>query len=447
MSSVLIKNGLIVNEGKAFTGNILIENAVIARLSEDDIPAGNKAGTIIDAKGRLVMPGVIDEHVHFRDPGLTHKADIASESAAAVAGGVTSFMEMPNTLPNAVTLEILESKFRKAESESLANFSFYLGATNDNLDQIMKADYSKVCGVKVFLGSSTGNMLVSAKEMLESLFSVKAIPIAVHSEDESIVKKNLDEAKSKYGENVPASMHPVIRNAEACYKSTYTAVELAHKYNTRLHILHVSTDRELSLFDNKTPLKDKRITSEVCVNHLIFSDKDYADKGNLIKVNPAIKSENDRTALINGLINNAIDAVATDHAPHTYAEKNESYFKAPSGSPMIQHALPVMLEFYHDGILTLEKIVEKMCHAPAILYGIRKRGFLREGCFADITIVDLNNPWTVTNENTLYKCGWTPLAGRILKSRVTHTIVNGNIVNDNGKINTRYKGEKLVFDR
>ena len=447
MSSVLIKNGLIVNEGKSFKGHILVEKGVITVISENTIAGGEKAATIVDASGKIVIPGIIDEHVHFRDPGLIYKADIASESAAAVAGGITSFMDMPNTIPNAVTLDIIRNKFNKAEATSVANYSFYLGATNDNLDEIMKADFTGICGVKVFLGSSTGNMLVSDREMLERLFSARGIPIAVHSEDESIIRQNMEEARRQYGEDVPAYMHASIRNTEACYRSTLTAVELARKYNTRLHVLHVSTARELELFDNNIPLENKMITSEACVNHLIFSDKDYASLGNLIKVNPSIKSEDDRNALLNGLKDNSVDAIATDHAPHDIKEKGLTYFNAPSGSPMIQHALSAMLEFYHSGVLTLEKIVEKMCHAPAILYKINRRGFLREGYHADITIIDPDSPWTITNDNTLYKCGWSPLSGRVVKSRVTHTIVNGNIVYENGTINKEYKGQRLVFDR
>jgi len=447
MGTALIKNGTIVNEGKTFKGSIFIIDGRIERIISEGLSPLPPAEKTIDASGKIIIPGVIDEHVHFREPGLIHKADISTESMAAVAGGVTSFMDMPNTIPQAVTLKVLEEKFKTAAISSLANYSFYLGATNDNLEEITGADYGKICGIKVFMGSSTGNMLVSDPETLKNIFSYPGLLVAVHSEDENIIKPNIEKAIKQYGENIPISMHPLIRSAEACYSSTKTAVELAGRYNTRLHVLHVSTERELELFDATTPLAQKRITSEICVHHLVFSDNDYNSLGNLIKMNPAIKTENDRQALLQGLNSNRLDAVATDHAPHTFEEKQSGYFKAPSGSPMIQHSLASMLEFYHDGLLTLEKIVDKMCHAPAIIFKIHKRGFIREGYFADLAIVDMNSPWTVSTGNILYKCNWSPLSGKTFRSRVTHTLVNGNMVYAEGRFNTDFKGQRLVFNR
>jgi dihydroorotase len=446
MEPFYIKNGLIVNEGREFKGGILINNGIIEKISGDaeiNIPAKT---SVINAEGMIVIPGVIDEHVHFREPGLTHKGNIESESMAAVAGGVTSFMDMPNTLPNAVTIETVEEKFRIAAGTSLANYSFYLGATNSNLGEIKKADYGKVCGIKIFLGSSTGNMLVNDLDALEKIFSLKGLLIAVHSEDEKIIMSNLEKAKMRFGDDIPVKMHPEIRSAEACFMSTKTATDLARKFNTRLHILHVSSSRELGLFDKGIPLERKMITAEVCIPHLVFSDDDYSRLGSLIKVNPAVKTETDRKELLKGLAEDRLDVVATDHAPHTLAEKQQNYLRSPSGSPMIQHSLSSMLEFYHQGILSLPKVIEKMCHAPAVIFKISKRGFIREGFHADLAIVNLNKPFTIKADGLLYKCRWTPLEGRTLRSSVTHTFVNGNLVFDNGRFYTGVKGQRLKFN-
>jgi dihydroorotase len=447
MSSILIKNATIINEGRTYHGDLLIKEELIKSIGSADqinIPSGTK---IIDATGLLLIPGVIDDQVHFREPGLTHKGDIFSESRAAVAGGVTSFMDMPNTNPQTVTIDILNEKYRIGSESAFTNYSFYLGATNTNLDEVLRVNPSEVCGIKLFMGSSTGNMLVDNEPALRALFAQTSMPITAHCEDESIIRKNSEIYREKYGEDVPVKMHSKIRSREACFRSSSHAVNLAKEYNTRLHILHLSTADELKLFKNDLPLNEKRITGEVCVHHLWFDDSSYDDLGTLIKWNPAIKTRFDRDALINGVNNNLIDIVATDHAPHTLAEKGNSYFKAPSGGPLIQHSLVVMLELWHRKIFSLEKIVEMMCHNPAILFNIRNRGFIREGYQADLCLINPSSPWSVSKENILYKCGWSPFEGTTFRSKVVQTIVNGTIVYDNGVINNNYRGQRLMFDR
>lgn len=451
---ILIKNVRIVNEGKIFLGNILIQDDIISEISENEI--FTKADKVIDATGKYLFPGCIDDQVHFREPGLTHKADIYSEAKAAIAGGVTSFMEMPNTVPNVFTQKLLEEKYKRASEVSLANFSFFMGASNDNIEEVLKTNPKNVCGIKVFMGSSTGNMLVDNRATLESLFSKCKMLIATHCEDEATIRANMEIYKNKYGEDVLMKFHPLIRSEEACYKSSLLAVELAKKHNTRLHILHISTEKELQLFDNKIPLKEKRITSEACIHHLWFSDEDYKTKGALIKWNPSVKKASDRDAILKGVLENKIDIIATDHAPHTLEEKNQSYFKAPSGGPLIQHSLNAMLEFYHQGKITLEKIAEKMSHAVADCFQIEKRGYIRKGYFADLVLVDLNEGYTVDKSNILYKCGWSPFEGMFFHSKITHTFVNGNLVYENGPSNNKssvgnfyekYKGQRLTFKR
>lgn len=447
MYSLLIRNVIIVNAGNQFQGNVLIEEGKIKKIFTTDEYPELKVQKIIDGKGKYLLPGIIDDHVHFREPGLTHKAEIYTESKAAVAGGITSFMEMPNTIPQATTQELLEEKYKTASAKSLANYSFYIGATNDNIEEIKKIDPEKVCGVKVFIGSSTGNMIVDNEKSLSRIFSESPVLIATHCEDDEIIKKNTIKYKKEFGEDLPLKYHPLIRSEEACYKSSALAIELAKKYNSRLHILHLSTGKELELFDNMMPSKDKRITAEVCVHHLWFSDADYDKYGTKIKWNPAIKTTKDRKALINGLKNNRIDVVATDHAPHTIDEKNNTYFKAPSGGPLIQHSLVAMLELYHQNKLSLNDIVNKMCHTPADIFQIKKRGYIREGYWADLVLVDLNSPWTVNKDNILYKCKWSPFENQTFKSKVTHTIVNGNLVYDNGIFDESVKGKRLLFER
>ena len=447
MSSILIKNATIINEGRIFRNDVLLINELISLIGSPDkinIPSGTK---IIDATGLLLMPGVIDDQVHFREPGLTHKGDIYSESRAAVAGGVTSYMDMPNTNPQTVTIDILNEKYRIGSENSFTNYSFYLGATNTNLDDVLKVDQSEVCGIKLFMGSSTGNMLVDNANALRELFANTSLPITAHCEDESIIRKNSEIYREKYGEDVPVKMHPLIRSREACFRSSSHAVNLAKEYNTRLHILHISTANELKLFSNALPLNQKKITGEVCIHHLWFDESSYEELGNLIKWNPAIKTRFDRDALIKGVNNNLIDIIATDHAPHTLEEKQNTYFKSPSGGPLIQHSLAVMLELWHRKIFSIEKIVEMMCHNPAILFNIRNRGFIREGYQADLCLIDPSSPWIVSKENILYKCGWSPFEGVTLKSKVVQTIVNGTIVYDNGVFNNDYRGQRLMFDR
>jgi len=393
------------------------------------------------------LPGVIDDQVHFREPGLTHKATIATESKAAVAGGITSFIEMPNTSPQATTVELLEDKFDIASKTSAANYSFMFGGTNDNLEEILKIDKKKVAGLKLFLGSSTGNMLVDNEEVLEKIFSATDLLISTHCEDEATIKNNLAVYKERYGEDIPISLHPIIRSEDACYISSSKAIELAKKTGARLHVFHLSTAKEMELFDNSIPLSEKKITAEVCIHHLWFCDKDYEEKGTHIKWNPAVKTATDRDALFKALLDDRLDVIATDHAPHTLEEKDNVYTKAPSGGPLVQHALPAMLEFYHQGKISLEKIVEKMCHNPAILFEVEKRGYIKEGYKADLVLVDLNAPWTVTKDNIIYKCGWSPFEGTTFKSRITHTFVNGHLAYKNFKIYDELYGERLTFDR
>lgn len=444
MPVTIIKNAVIVNEGTTFEGDVLVKDEFIERIDRD---ISHRTAKIIDANGDALMPGVIDDQVHFREPGLTHKGDIYTESRAAVAGGITSYMEMPNTIPNAVTHQLLEEKYSLAEKKSFANYSFFMGTTNDNLDELLKTDPKKVCGIKIFMGSSTGNMLVDNQSVLEKIFSQSPVLIATHCEDEATIKRNSETFRQKYGEDVPVKFHPEIRSAEACYLSSSYAVSLAKKYGTRLHILHVSTARELDLFDNKTPLAEKKITAEACVHHLWFDNNDYDKLGTNIKWNPAIKSADNKNALRAALNDNTIDLIATDHAPHTLEEKNQTYFKAPSGGPLVQHSLPAMLELYHQKIFSLEKIIEKMCHAPAVAYKMNRRGFVREGYFADLVLINLNKPFTVSKDNILYKCKWSPFEGATFHSSVTHTFVNGNMVCAEGRIDENTKGMRLVFNR
>ena len=440
----LIKNAFIVNEGDIIKSDILIKEQLIEDINKN---INVKAEKIIDAEGLYLMPGIIDDQVHFREPGLTHKGNIYSESKAAVAGGITSYMEMPNTNPKALTQELLEDKYCIAAEKSLANFSFFMGASNDNLEEVLKTNPKNVGAIKVFMGSSTGNMLVDNLEVLEELFAKSKMLIAVHCEDEKVINENMNKAKKKYGEHVPISEHPNIRSVDACYKSSSLAVSLAKKHKTRLHVFHVSTEKELELFDNQLKLEEKSITSEVCIHHLYFDDRDYKDKGSLIKWNPSVKKESDKKALLRALLNDKIDVIATDHAPHTLEEKKKSYFKAPSGGPLVQHALNVMLEFYKSNQITLEKIVEKMCHNPAICFQVEKRGFLRKGYFADMILVDLSTKWDVNSDNILYKCKWSPFEGKTFSSRVTHTFVNGHLTYCKGKFDENKKGMRLTFER
>ncbi len=445
MSTLLIRNACIINEGTRQTGSILIEDSLIKQvIFGNGIPMADK---VIDATGLLLLPGVIDDQVHFREPGLTHKANIESESRAAVAGGITSFMEMPNTKPQATTQEILEEKYKLAAQVSAANYSFYIGATNDNIDELLKTDPKTVCGIKVFMGSSTGNMLVDEESVLDRIFGESKVLIATHCEDEATIQENTTIYKNKYGEDIPFKYHPVIRSAEACYKSSKKAAELARKHGARLHILHLSSAKELELLDKGMPLSEKKVTGEVCVHHLWFTDADYDKYGSRIKWNPAVKSENDRKHLRKGLINGNLDVVATDHAPHTIEEKNNKYFSAPSGGPLVQHALVSMLEMVNQGIFSYELVVEKMSHNPAILFQIEKRGFIREGYKADLVLVDPNNSWEVKPENILYKCGWSPFEGTTFSHKVVNTIINGKLAYANGKVNTDIKGERLSFER
>ena len=444
-----IHNALIVNEGKRFSGSVFIENGLISEIFQGNAPTGfsiPQDTIVIDAKQQYLLPGVIDDHVHFREPGLTQKGDIYTESRAAVAGGVTSYMEMPNTKPNATSLEILEEKIKLASQKSLANYSFFLGATNSNIAELEQANPAKICGVKLFMGASTGNMLVDDPEALRAIFSKSPLLIVVHAEEEAIIQNNLSEFKKLYGEDIPASAHPLIRNEEACYRSSEKAVNLALKYNSRLHLAHLSTAKELGLLHNDLPLAEKKITGEVCIHHLWFDDRDYQDLGSRIKWNPAIKAVKDREGLFTGLLNDTIDLIATDHAPHLKWEKENPYTGCPSGGPLIQHSLVAMFGFFQLGKISVEKIVEKMCHAPAILFRINQRGFIRKGYFADLVLVDPDDPWVVAPENILYKCGWSPFEGVTFKSRVTQTWVNGNLVYDRGIFDESRKGERLVFN-
>lgn len=445
MKSTLITNARIVNEGENFIGNLLIEGERIAKISKDNIACN--ADVTIDAKGKLLLPGLIDDQVHFREPGMTYKADIYTESKAAVAGGITSFMEMPNTIPNTVKQNILEDKYDIAAETSLANYSFYFGATNDNLDEVLKTNPKNVCGIKVFMGSSTGNMLVDNTKTLEGLFSECKLLIASHCEYEPIIRGNTETYRKQYGENLPMKYHPMIRNEEACYRSSSIAAELATKHDARLHILHISTAKEISIFDNDRPISEKKVTAEACIHHMWFSDEDYESKGTFIKWNPAVKTSKDREAIIAAVNNGTIDVIATDHAPHTLEEKNNSYFNAPSGGPLVQHALVALLEMVKLGKFTLEHVVQKTSHDVAKLFEVKDRGYLREGYFADLVLVDFDNEWQVHKDNILYKCGWSPFEGTTFKSKVTTTFVNGNTVYENGVFDESSKGQRMLFNR
>lgn len=440
----LIKNAKIVNENKIFEGDILIEGEYIKAIDREILA---KDAQVIDVKGNYVIPGAIDDQVHFREPGLTHKATIETESKAALAGGITSFMEMPNTNPQTTTIKALEDKLAIAQKTSYANYSFMFGGTNDNLEEILKVNPKEVPAIKLFLGSSTGNMLVDDPKVLENIFSNTSLPIAVHCEDETTIKNNLEKYKEKYGDDIPIQCHPEIRSEEACYLSSSTAIALAKKTGARLHVFHLSTGKETALFENNKPLKEKKITAEVCIHHLWFSDKDYQDKGSLIKWNPAVKTAKDRDQLWEALLDDRLDVIATDHAPHTLEEKDNVYTKAPSGGPLVQHALVALLEKHLEGKISIEKIVEKMCHNPAILFDIENRGYIKEGYFADLVVLDTNKPWRVEKENILYKCGWSPFEGHVFKSQVTHTFVNGHLAYHNGKVNEQRASKKLSFKR
>ncbi len=443
---LLIKNASIVNEGSIKVGDVLVVEGRIQKVGENIGVNSSARVEVIDATGLHLFPGCIDDQVHFREPGLTHKGDLFTESRAAVAGGVTSFMEMPNTVPNALTQELLENKYQLAAQRSIGNFSFFMGASNDNISEVLKTNPKEVCGVKIFMGSSTGNMLVDNEKTLEIIFSSSPTLVATHCEDEATILANLKEFKKEFGEELSVKFHPLIRSAEGCYKSSHLAVSLAKKYNTRLHILHISTALETELFRNDLPLEQKKITSEACIHHLWFSDSDYATLGNLIKWNPAIKTATDRDAIWKALLDNRIDVIATDHAPHTFDEKSRKYMDAPSGGPLVQHSLIAMLEFYHRQKISLERIAQKMAHSVARCFRIVDRGFIREGYFADLVLVDLNKPYTVTKENLLYKCGWSPFEGTTFRSSVTHTFVNGNLVYLNGLIKEGAAGMRMKFD-
>ncbi len=446
MNRILIKNAKIVNEGNTTVLDVFIEGEKIVKIDQsiENYPTDT---LVIDAENKYLLPGIIDDQVHFRQPGLTHKATIASESRAAVAGGITSFIEMPNTIPQATTQEILEEKFKTASKSSYANYSFMIGGTNDNLEELLKTDPKNVAGIKLFLGSSTGNMLVDDEEILEQIFSSIKLLIAVHCEDEATVKNNLDKQKNIYGDDIPIELHPIIRSEEACYLSSSKAVALAKKTGARLHVFHLSTAKETELFTNKIPLKEKMITAEVCVHHLWFNDKDYAEKGTFIKWNPAIKTEKDRLGLWEALLDDRLDVIATDHAPHTMDEKKRVYTKAPSGGPLVQHALLAMLEAVRNDKISMERMVEKMCHNPAILFRIENRGFIKEGYFADLVLVDTNKDQTVNKENILYKCGWSPFEGTQFHSTVLKTFINGNLIYDQGVFDDKIKGKRLIFNR
>jgi dihydroorotase len=444
MKNYLIKNAVIVNENKQTAGDVYIENGFIKSIGTNLSP--DASHEVIDINGAYLLPGCIDDQVHFREPGLTHKATVASESRAAVAGGITTFMEMPNTVPNTLTQELLEEKYQRAAETSIANYSFFMGASNDNIEEVLKTNPKNVCGVKVFMGSSTGNMLVDNEGTLNNLFSKVPMLIATHCEDEATIRANIEHYKSIYGEDVPVEKHPLIRSAEACYISSSLAVSLAKKHNTRLHILHISTAKELDLFDNSIPLSQKRITAEACVHHLWFSDQDYQEKGNFIKWNPAVKTAADREAVFQAVLDGRIDVIATDHAPHTIEEKQQSYFKAPSGGPLVQHALLAMLEKMEEGKISIEKITEKMAHNPAILFEIDKRGYIREGYHADLVVVEKKEQ-VVDKNSLLYQCAWSPFEGQRFSYTIAKTFVNGNLVWNDGKIIEGINGQRVLFNR
>ncbi|MEJ6584186.1 MAG: dihydroorotase [Crocinitomicaceae bacterium] len=442
--SILLKSGTIVNEGKQFVADILIKNGRIEKISSSIETQENCE--VIELNGKFVIPGCIDDQVHFREPGLTHKANIFTESRAAVAGGITSFMEMPNTVPNTLTQSLLEDKYQIGAKSSLANYSFFMGASNENIEEVLKTNEKNVCGIKVFMGSSTGNMLVDNEQTLDNLFSKVPMLIATHCEDEATIRRNIEAARAKYGENVPIEQHPYIRSEEACYISSSMAVRLAKKHGTRLHILHISTAKELELFDNSIPLEQKKITAEACIHHLWFSEEQYSEKGNFIKWNPAVKKASDRDAIFQGVLDNKIDVIATDHAPHTLEEKNNNYFNAPSGGPLVQHALLAMMEKVEEGKITIERVVEKMAHSPATLFKIVDRGYIREGYFADLVIVDALET-VVKKESLLYKCGWSPFEGVTFSNRIHSTFVNGELVYANGNVLEGQFGSRLLFNR
>ena len=446
MNNILIKNAQIVNEGKIRRGDLLIKDDRIAEIA-DHISVKSSNTAVIDADGQYLVPGMIDDQVHFREPGLTQKATIATESKAAVAGGITSFIEMPNTIPQATTIALLEDKFAIASDTSWANYSFMFGGTNDNLEEILKVDETKVAGLKLFLGSSTGNMLVDDAVILEEIFSKTNLLISAHCEDETTIRKNMEKYVEMYGDDIPMEMHPEIRSEEACYISSSRAIKLAKKTGARLHVFHLSTEKETHLFDNKLPLAEKKITAEVCIHHLYFTDQDYKTKGTKIKWNPAVKTQKDKDGLWKALNDGRIDVIATDHAPHTIEEKNQVYTKAPSGGPLVQHAMDALFEMHHKGYVSVEKLVEKTAHNPAILFQIKERGFIREGYKADLVLINPTAPWTVNKENIGYKCGWSPFEGTTFKSRVTHTFVNGVLVFSNGKYRKKGVSERLTFNR
>ena len=444
MNSYLIKNARIVNEGTILHGDVLVENGIIQQIGSNTFKEGIP---LLDAKDKFLIPGLIDDQVHFREPGLTHKANIATESRAAVSGGITTFIEQPNTIPQATTQKLLQEKFDIAEKSSYVNYSFMFGGTNDNLEELLKTNPKNVAGIKLFLGSSTGNMLVDNPEVLENIFSSTKLIISVHCEDEATIRANTLHYKSIYGDDIPVELHPVIRSDKACYLSSSKAIELAKKTGARLHIFHLSTAKEMALFRNDIPLEKKQITAEVCVHHLWFSEEDYKDKGTLIKWNPAVKKATDRAALWEALLDDRLDVIATDHAPHTLEEKQQTYTKAPSGGPLVQHALLALVEKVKEGVWTMEKLVEKACHNPAKIFQIEKRGFIREGYFADLVLLDDKKTQTVSRDTILYKCGWSPFEGTTFSSTVTHTFVNGVLIYDNGAFNNTIKGKRITFNR
>jgi dihydroorotase len=444
MGSILLKNASIVSDHVIYESDILVQEDHISKIDRN---IGHKTAKVIDLAGSYVLPGFIDDQVHFREPGLTHKGTIATESRAAIAGGITSYMEQPNTNPQTTTLQNLEAKFAIANSTSFANYSFLFGGTNDNLEELKRLDKNACSGIKLFLGSSTGNMLVDNEEVIEKIFRNTAMVISAHCEDETTIRQNLAQYRQIYGDAIPMKCHPLIRSEEACYISSSKAVALAKKTGARLHVFHVSTGKETDLFQNDRPLAEKKITAEACIHHLWFSDEDYDAKGSLIKWNPAVKTVEDRSKLWEAVLDDRIDVIATDHAPHTLEEKNRVYEKAPSGGPLVQHAVPALFEKFHEGLISLERIVEKMCHNPAILFQIEKRGYIREGYFADLTVANLNKPWTVTKGNIAYKCGWSPFEGVGFKSSITHTFVNGHLAYENGNFSNERNARRLTFNR
>jgi dihydroorotase len=440
----LLKNAKIVNEGNVVKADVLIQGNKIAKIATNIL---DSQAEVLDLRGLYLLPGLIDDQVHFREPGLTHKGTIYTESRAAVAGGITSYMEMPNTYPQALTQSLLQDKYDIGAMDSLANYSFFMGASNENIEEVLETDPENVVGIKIFMGSSTGNMLVDNKETLNSIFSKCDMLIAVHCEDEETIRRNSEKMRAEQGEDLPIRYHPIIRSAEACYKSSSMAVELAKKHGTRLHVLHISSAQETHLFSNKLSLSEKKITAEACIHHLWFDDSDYKEKGTYIKWNPSVKSKADRKGLWEALLDDRIDVIASDHAPHTKKEKSQSYFKAPSGGPLVQHALPAMLEFYHQEKVSLAWVVQKMCHAPAECFQLQDRGYIREGYYADLVAIDLDSPWKVAKDNILYHCGWSPFEGQVFRSQVCKTFVNGNLVYDQGKIDDSHRGMRLKFDR